>query len=171
MSTFNSRHISVKDIDLLIFDFDGVLTDNKVLVDQDGKETVICSRSDGLAFDVLRKINKDSYIFSTEKNSVVSERAKKLQIPILQNVANKERTLKVFVKQNGYKLDRILYVGDDLNDYRAMELCGFSVCPSDSHPFIKQIATIVLSTPGGGGVVRELVEDVLGLNFLTILYE
>ena len=64
--------LTIDDIDLFVFDFDGVLTDNLVYTDQNGNEMVICSRADGLAFDVLRKLKKPVYILSTEENTIVS---------------------------------------------------------------------------------------------------
>jgi len=76
--------MNINEIDALVFDFDGVLTDNKVYVDQNGKESVCCSRSDGLAFDVLRKLKIPTYILSTETNIFVTQRAKKLKIPVIQ---------------------------------------------------------------------------------------
>ena len=63
-----------------------------------------------------------------------------------------------------------MYVGNDINDYKAMKLCGFSACPSNSHQKIISISKIVLKTKGGDGVVRELLEVALKLNFLEILY-
>ena len=157
-------------IDALVFDFDGVLTDNFVHIDQDGKELVSCSRSDGLAFDVLRKLNIPTYILSTEKNPVVTARANKLKVLALQGIGNKVEELTRLSDKEGFDLNRILYVGNDLNDYRVMQLCGYTACPSDSHDSIKEIATFVLNTEGGKGVVRELLEDVLKLNFIQILY-
>ena len=164
------NNLSLEDIDLFIFDFDGVLTDNLVYLDQNGIEAVSCSRADGLAFDVLRKLKKPVYILSTEKNTVVSTRAKKLGVPVLQSIENKEEALRDFVSRQDYQLANILYVGNDLNDYKAMKICGFTACPADSHEKIKQISTIVLKTNGGFGVVRELLEDVLNLDFIEILY-
>ena len=61
-------------------------------------------------------------------------------------------------------------MGNDLNDYRVMQLCGYTACPSDSHETIKSIANVVLKTKGGNGIVRELLEDVFKLNFIQILY-
>ena len=166
----NSK-ISLSDIEAFVFDFDGVLTNNLVHISQDGQEWVSCSRADGLAFDVLRKLKIPAYILSTEKNLVVTERAKKLKIQALQGVSDKVKALKLFSTENRYKLNRVLYVGNDLNDYEAMKLCGYSVCPSDSHNKIKKIADIVLKTQGGKGVVRELLEDVLEIDFIKILYK
>ena len=81
--------ISIGEISLVIFDFDGVLTNNSVYVDENGKETVRCSRADGIGFDAMRKMNIQSYIISSEKNQVVSSRAKKLKVPTFQGVKNK----------------------------------------------------------------------------------
>lgn len=164
-TTFNLNEIKV-----FVFDFDGVLTNNLVHLDQDGKEFVSCSRADGLAFDVLNKLKIPSYILSTELNSVVSERAKKLKITAIQGVPNKLRELKDLSKRDNFKIKNVLYVGNDLNDLQVMQICGFTACPSDSHPSIKKISDVVLKTPGGNGVARELLEDKIGLNFVEILY-
>jgi len=164
------KEITIDDIDLFVFDFDGVLTDNIVHIDNNGNEMVSCSRADGLAFDVLRKLDKPCQILSTENNTVVSVRANKLGISVLQGVKNKEKALRNLVERKSYKLSNILYVGNDLNDYNSMRIRGFSVCPADSHPEIKKISNFILKTKGGKGVVRELLEDVLSLDFIKILY-
>jgi 3-deoxy-D-manno-octulosonate 8-phosphate phosphatase (KDO 8-P phosphatase) len=165
-----NKKLTIDKIDAFIFDFDGVLTNNLVQTDESGKETVICSRADGLAFDLLNKIKKPVFIISTEKNPVVEARARKLSVPVLQSVANKTLALKKLAKLNGYNLKNIFYVGNDLNDYYAMESCGFSACPIDSHIKIKEISNIILKTRGGEGVVRELLENVFDLDFIKILY-
>ncbi len=159
------------EIDAFIFDFDGVLTNNLVYLDQNSQEWVSCSRADGLAFDVLRKLQKPAYILSTEKNLVVTARAKKLKISALQGVDNKTEEIKKLAEREGFDLQNILYVGNDLNDYHVMQLCGYTACPSDSHKKIKSIANVVLKTKGGNGVVRELLEEVLCLDFIKILYK
>ncbi|MDB9716715.1 HAD hydrolase family protein [Methylophilaceae bacterium] len=164
-------NISINDIDAIVLDFDGVLTNNMVHLDQDGREWVSCSRADGLAFDVLRKLKKLSYIISTEKNPVVSERGKKLKIPVFQGVENKVNSLIALAKENCLDIDRILYVGNDLNDYQAMQMCGYSLCPADSHSKIKKISSTTLKTKGGNGVVREIVEEILKLDIIAILYK
>ena len=165
-----NKLITLENIDAFIFDFDGVLTNNLVFVDQDGKELVSCNRSDGLAFDVLRKLKKPSYILSTEKNPIVSARAKKLKIQAIQGVEDKVQELLILAKTNEYNLNRVLYVGNDINDYKVMKLCGYSACPSDSHEKIRSIATFVLQKKGGNGVIRELLEVKLNIDFIKILY-
>ena len=163
--------MTLDEIDAFVFDFDGVLTNNLVQIDENGKESVSCSRADGLAFDVLRKLNKPAYILSTEKNLVVKARAKKLNIPAIQGVDNKVEIIKKLAAENNYSLKNILYVGNDLNDYLVIQLCGYSVCPADSHPKIKGISSVNLSTNGGDGIVRELLEEVFNLDFIKILYQ
>jgi len=163
--------INIDNIAVFVFDFDGVLTNNLVHLDQNGNELVSCSRSDGLAFDVLRKLKKSVYILSTEKNTVVSARAEKLQISVLQGIENKVLGIEEIIKKENCKLENILYVGNDLNDYRVMSICEFTACPADSHEKIKQISNIVLKTNGGHGVVRELIEDILDLDLIEILYK
>ncbi len=162
--------ISIDNIDAFVFDFDGVLTDNNVLVDENGKESVKCSRADGLAFDVLNKLNKPVYIISTERNPVVEARAKKLNVPVLQGVKNKVEAIVELANLKGYSLENILFTGNDLNDYHVMQLCGYTACPADSHSIIKDTSNISLDANGGCGVVRELLEEVLNLDFIKILY-
>jgi YrbI family 3-deoxy-D-manno-octulosonate 8-phosphate phosphatase len=162
--------ILLESIDALVFDFDGVMTNNLVHLDQNGKEWVSCNRADGLAFDVLRKLKKPAYLLSTEQNPVVTARANKLKIPVIQGIDNKVKGIIELADREGFDLQNILYVGNDLNDYRVMQLCGYSACPEDSHQMIKSISTIVLKTKGGNGVVRELLEDIFQIDFIQILY-
>ena len=162
--------IYLDNIDAFIFDFDGVLTNNHVLISESGKESVNCSRADGLAFDVLNKLNKPTYIMSTEKNSVVEVRAKKLKVPVLQGVNNKVEAMIELANLKSYNLENILYIGNDLNDYLVMQLCGYTACPADSHPKIKEIATFRLEKNGGSGILREILEEIFKLNLLELLY-
>ncbi len=158
-------------IDLFVFEFDGVLTNNIVYIDQNGNEHVGCSRADGLAFDVLKKLNKSVLILSTENNKVVTSRANKLKVPVLQGVYEKRKAISDFIEKEDYGIDKVLYVGNDLNDYSIMQFCGITACPSDSHDTIKNISDIQLKTKGGMGIVRELLEDVFSLDFIKILYK
>ena len=163
------QNITLDDFDALLFDFDGVLTNNLVHLSQDGKESVSCSRADGLAFDVLRKLKKPAYIISSEINTVVTARALKLQIKALQGVSDKVLVVDELIEKENFDISKILYVGNDLNDFNIMQKCEYTACPADSHHRIKQIATYVLKTKGGKGVVRELLEDVFELDIVHIL--
>ena len=156
-------------IDGFLFDFDGVLTNNKVLVNQKGIESVICSRADGLGFDALRNTNKAVFIFSTEKNEVVLQRAKKLNVEVINAISNKKVALEELSREKGYNLSKFVYVGNDLNDFHAMKLCGLKICPSDAHIKIKNISDVVLDVQGGNGVVREILENIFSLDLLNFL--
>ena len=162
--------MNLEDIEVFVFDFDGVLTNNLVHLNEDGLESVSCSRADGLAFDVLRKLKISTFILSTERNPVVEKRAKKLKIPLIQGVSDKVKAIKELANKQKINLKKILYVGNDLNDYLVMQLCGYTACPSDSHFKIKLISDFCLNTKGGNGVVRELLEEVLNIDFVKILY-
>ena len=162
--------LNIVNLSAIFFDFDGVLTTNKVFVSQEGVEMVCCNRSDGLAFDVLKRINIPIFIISSETNPVVSARAKKIGIDVIQGVERKDKLLNdVSIKQN-INLKNALFVGNDLNDYYAIQSCGYSICPSDSHYKIKDLANYVLKSRGGEGVVREIIEEVLDLDLIEILY-
>jgi YrbI family 3-deoxy-D-manno-octulosonate 8-phosphate phosphatase len=143
---------------LVVFDFDGVLTDNRVLVFDDGREAVLCSRADGLAFDLFRRQGIPALILSTEKHPVVAARAKKLKVPCLHGIGDKKAVLQEYCRKKGVRLEDVLYVGNDLNDLEAMKIAGLSACPADAHSRIKTIARIQLKGKGGAGVARELAE-------------
>ena len=100
------------DIDLLVTDFDGVLTDDRVLVSDDGHEAVRCSRSDGLGCDLLRGAGLEMMILSTERNPVVSVRGAKLRVDVIQGSGDKEAALREVVAARGLDLDRVMYIGN-----------------------------------------------------------
>ncbi len=162
--------LSVDDIDLFVFDFDGVLTNNLVFVDCDGIEYVACSRADGLAFDAFRKLKKHCFILSTEKNSVVSKRGEKLNIPVLQGVEDKLESLRSLCADLNVLPERVMYVGNDLNDFKAMSSCGYRCCPNDAHPAVKKLSNINLDVNGGHGVAREILERWLKIDIYELLF-
>lgn len=143
---------------LIVYDFDGVMTDNKVYVDEDGKESVCVHRGDGYAVRMIKDMLKiQQIILSTEESSVVRHRAKKLKIPVLYNAGDKkEQILSKYCGDNLIDLRKVLYVGNDLNDYDVMLQCGFRACPYDAEPEIINISNLVFKSSGGNGVIREL---------------
>jgi YrbI family 3-deoxy-D-manno-octulosonate 8-phosphate phosphatase len=147
-----------KTIKLIVYDFDGVMTDNKVYIDQNGNEMVQVSRADGLGVSEIIKLGIQQIIMSTEVNPVVTQRAIKLKIPCLQGLDNKKGALLDYSKKNDIDLKNIAYVGNDINDKDAMAIAGFSFCPNDSHESIKEIADHILPRNGGDGVIRELLD-------------
>ena len=159
-----------RSMDALVCDFDGVLTDNHVYVGEDGSESVRCNRSDGLAFDALRRLGLPVRILSTERNPIVIARAEKLRLKAVHGVESKRRELARMAEDESWSLDHVLYVGNDLNDLPAMRICGHRACPSDAHPAVMAEATLCTDAAGGEGVVRELVEATLGVDIAEVLY-
>ena len=144
-----------------MYDFDGVMTDNKVLVFEDGREAVVCSRSDGLAAGMIKKLGVPQVIISTERNSVVAQRARKLGIEAIHGVKDKKIVLTEYCRKHNYTLKRVLYVGNDINDLEAMRLVGYPIAPLDAHEQIRRIACYVTKAKGGQGVIREVIERVM----------
>jgi len=148
-------------VQLIVYDFDGVMTDNKIYVDQNGKEMVQVNRADGLGVAEMKKLGIEQIIISTEKNAVVSARARKLDITCLHGIDNKKIALIDFCTNNDINLKHVAYVGNDINDKQAMEIVGFMFCPADAHESIKAIADYILKTKGGNGVIRELLDFII----------
>lgn len=163
---------SITDIDSLIIDFDGVLTDNKVLVDENGCEAVWCNRSDGLGLRLIEKYcetqshNIDIFVLSTETNKVVKERCKKLNLACVQSVLDKGTYLKEY-RRNRIEC-KIAYIGNDLNDIPVLPYIDYLVVPSDAHAFLKHNASFQLDCEGGDGVLRELAESMLSAAKYTL---
>ena len=150
-------------IKLIVYDFDGVMTDNKVYVDQDGKETVQVNRGDGLGISEIKKLGIEQIIISTEKNPVVMKRATKLNIKCLQGIENKKAALIDYCENYNFDLQNVAYVGNDINDKEVMGIAGTTYCPLDAHKSIQDISDNTLKAKGGDGVIRELL-DCLILN-------
>lgn len=149
---------SLKNIELIVYDFDGVMTDNKVITFADGREAVICNRSDGLAVRIIRKRGIRQLIITTETDGVVLARAKKIGLPILAGIRDKKKCLLDYCRRRNLDPKKIVYIGNDTNDLEVMQAVGWPMCPHDAHRRIKEISRIVFSKNGGEGVVRELAD-------------
>lgn len=147
-----------EEIQLIVFDFDGVMTDNRVILCENGFESVVVNRADGLGVKILRERGFSMLILSTEANGVVAVRGEKLQIPVLHNIPDKAEALIKYCFERQIDINRVMFIGNDINDLDAMKLVGIRVVPADAHRSVKEIADIILSSPGGGGVVRELAD-------------
>lgn len=149
---------SPDDIDLIVYDFDGVMTDNTVLVHENGLESVVCNRGDGWGIDMIRKQGIEQVILSTEENPVVLARANKLKLECIHKSKDKAEGLRQLADSRAIHFNKVLYVGNDMNDFDAMQLCGYKVAPADSHPNILTLADHVTKAAGGRGVIRELAD-------------
>ena len=146
---------------LLVLDFDGVLTDDRVYVREDGKESVACSRGDGLGITMLRRTNFPVLVLSTEKNPVVAARSRKLQVECRQGMPDKTLELERILAGRGIDPRNVVFVGNDVNDIGCLRHCGCGLAVADAHPLVKKAAHGVLSHVGGHGAVREIAEMLL----------
>jgi len=169
---------AASDVHTIIFDFDGVYTDNKVWVDQDGREWVRCDRADGLAMDLLRSarrlglVEADVFILSTETNPVVGERAAKLRLACHQGVSDKlafvNERLATRFPDSVDPYAGVVFLGNDLNDLPLLRRAGWAVVPADAHPLVRVIADVVLPECGGESFVRLVVQRMLDIDHMTV---
>ncbi|MFD0335426.1 cytidylyltransferase domain-containing protein [Streptomyces erythrogriseus] len=150
------------DIDAVVLDFDGTQTDDRVLIDADGREFVSVHRGDGLGVAALRRGGLKLLILSTEQNPVVAARARKLKIPVLHGVDRKDLALKQWCEEQGIAPERVLYVGNDVNDLPCFALVGWPVAVASAHDAVRGAARAVTTLPGGDGAVREIAGWILG---------
>lgn len=150
-------------IKLVILDFDGVLTDNRVWTDQNGHELVASNRSDSEGLSRLRSRGVEAVVLSKEVNPVVAARCRKLKLPFLQGIEDKGPALNTMLKQRGVNPMRVAYLGNDTNDLPCFPLVGWAVVVADAQPEVKRQADFVLTHNGGQGAVRELCDLILGM--------
>ena len=145
-------------VSLVVLDFDGVMTDNRVWVDQDGHEFVAASRGDGYGLGLLRRAGIEAVVLSTETNPVVAARCDKLKLPYVQGLADKTGVLKSLLEERRVDPSEVVYLGNDVNDTPCFPLVGWAVVVADAHPAAARQADKILSHPGGHGAVRELCD-------------
>jgi N-acylneuraminate cytidylyltransferase len=163
VSPGKQRNLMPGTVRLIICDFDGVVTDNHVITDQDGRESVTASRSDSMHIKTLREKGVELIILSSEANPVVLARAKKMGVEAIHNAGmqNKGRVMREVLEQKNVKAENVIYIGNDLNDLPCFEIAGWSVAVADAYPDVLRAADHVLTRNGGHGAVRELCEIVL----------
>ena len=161
MELFNSiTDADRKRIELLVFDFDGVFTDNTVVVDSHGVESVTCWRGDGLGISRAKSLKLKMVIISTETNSVVGHRANKLGLPCLQSIDDKESAIIEYASKVEASLSNVLFLGNDINDIPGFQIVGFPVAVADADPEVFPFVRYQTQTRGGRGAVREICDSV-----------
>ncbi len=149
-------------ISLVALDFDGVLTDNRVWVDENGNERVASSRGDSMGLSLVRKALPIEFIvISTETNPVVSARCKKLGLEVHQGITNKVEVLREVLKQKNIAAEETVFIGNDVNDLGCFREAGYAVAPADAEAEVKRCADLVLQHDGGKGAVREFCDLIL----------
>ena len=143
---------------LAVFDFDGVFTDNRVWTSERGEESVACWRGDGLGLRRLDEVGVGYVIVSTEENAAVAARARKLRAACVNDVPDKLVVLREQAAERGVGLDRVAYLGNDINDADCLRAVGLPVVPADAWPEVVPLARWVLERRGGEGCVREFCD-------------
>jgi len=149
------------DIKLLVLDFDGVLTDGFVYVDQDGRESVRCSRRDSLGIGMLKEKGVPTVVISKERNGVVAARCAKMEIECHSGVDGKLALLKGLLAEKGIDAAQVCYVGDDANDAECLRYAGIGVAVADALPPARDAADHVTRAKGGDHAVREVCDLIL----------
>lgn len=145
---------------LAVFDFDGVFTDNRVWVNENGEEMLAFTRSDGLGLRRLEEVGVRSLIVSAEPNPIVGARARKLRVECVQGVDDKLAVVREHAAGAGVELADTAYLGNDINDAACLRAVGLPVVPADAWPEVVPLAAWVLSRAGGTGCVREFCDGV-----------
>jgi len=148
-------------IRLVVLDFDGVMTDNRVLVTEAGGEAVTCCRDDGLGIERVLKARVPIMVLSTETNPVVASRCAKLSIACHQGVRDKAEYLSAYLRKHGVEASHVVYAGNDINDLGCLKMAGMPVAVADAHPSVVAVSKLLLSRNGGHGAVRELCDRLL----------
>jgi YrbI family 3-deoxy-D-manno-octulosonate 8-phosphate phosphatase len=148
-------------ITAIAFDFDGVFTDDRVIVSESGEESVVCSRSDGMGVGLLRSAGIRMIIISKERNGVVAARARKLSLDVVQGCDDKLPELVRWMASIGVGPAETAFMGNDVNDIDCMRHVGLSIAPRDAHRDVLAIARLVTERPGGRGAIREVADGIL----------
>lgn len=148
------------DVRLVVFDFDGVFSDNRVWTNERGEESVACWRGDGLGLRRLEEVGVDHFILSMEVNAAIGMRAQKIRATCIQGIDDKLPVLEAEVAKRGLSLADTAYLGNDVNDAECLAAVGLPVVPADAWPDVVPLAKMVLTRAGGRGCVRELCDAV-----------
>jgi len=157
-----TRRLFPDQVRLLVLDFDGVLTDDRVWVNEQGEEMIAASRSDGMGLEKLKsKTNVEVMVLSRESNPVVAARCKKLGIPAWQSVLQKGNAIQELLAEKNLQPQDVVFMGNDINDLPVFPQVGFAVVPADAHCEALRRADLILTRPGGKGAVRELCDMIV----------
>ena len=146
---------------LVVFDFDGVFTDNRVYVLQDGSEAVCCNRSDGIGLRLLRRAGVHALVLSTEVNPVVRVRCEKLGIEAIQSCPDKGERLRTLSTERRIDVMDMAYLGNDVNDLDCLHMVGLPACVADAYSEVKATCRFQTRRAGGQGAVREFCEYII----------
>lgn len=150
-----------KELELFIIDVDGTMTDGGIYYDENGNELKKFCTKDAAGFFALHAAEIKIMVLTGRRCDATERRMRELHVDYLfQDIKDKTAFIKEFSEENNIALDKVAYIGDDLNDLQPMQLVGYVGCPADSCKEIKAIADYVSEIKGGYGAVRDIVEHI-----------
>ena len=153
---------NLKDIEMLILDVDGVLTDGTLIINGDGSESKFFCSLDGHGIRMWRRAGLKIAFLSGRESSPTKHRAQQLEVDyVFQNCFDKLDAVKKFLEQTGLPAEKVAYVGDDLPDLPVIRYVGFGAAVANAVDEVRQCADYVTSSSGGSGAVREVIELIL----------
>lgn len=163
MSRYSKEQIKKASlIKAIFFDVDGVLTDGKIIYDDNGKEIKTFHVRDGLIISYLKKAGILTGAISGRESAAVTKRFAELKIDFChQGIVDKAMVFEKLMVHYNLKAKEVAFIGDDLNDLPVFRLAGFAVCPADTYDYIKEKADLVTHARSGEGVLREVADLVL----------
>lgn len=148
-------------VKLLVLDFDGVLTDNRVWVDGNGREMIAAYRSDSIGIERVKQAGIDVIVLSSETDPVVTARCNKMKVNVIQGINNKLDVLQQYIKERNIDSGQVVYLGNDVNDLPCFSIVGCAVVVADAQQEVFRKADFILNCKGGYGAVRELCEQII----------
>lgn len=149
------------DVEAVVLDFDGTQTDDRAWLAADGTERVAVHRGDGMGVAAMRRSGLAVLILSTEVNPVVAARAAKLGVECRHGIARKGEELASWLAEHRLAPNRVLYLGNDVNDLPCFEQVGWPVAVASAQAPVRAAARTVTTVPGGHGAVREIASWIL----------
>jgi 3-deoxy-D-manno-octulosonate 8-phosphate phosphatase (KDO 8-P phosphatase) len=149
-------------VQMMVFDVDGVLTEGQIIYTDEGAEAKAFDVKDGLGLRVAVGAGLVIALMTGRSSRVTERRARDLHITdVLQRVGDKAETLRHLAEDKGIALERVAFMGDDVNDREAMRLAGVAIAPADAVSEIRDLAQLVTEARAGRGAAREAIEAVL----------
>ncbi len=162
MTRLKKKKVNFENIQLLVLDVDGVLTDGTIVINPDGSESKFFNVLDGHGIKMWRRAGLKVALLSGRASQPTRFRAEQLEVDYcLENCRDKMPALKKLLDELALTAKQTAFVGDDLPDISPMRCAGFAVAVANAVNEVKQYADFVTKLSGGSGAVREVIEYML----------